>query len=214
MQIQKIIFYLLAVILGGCLPVASLYPLYEDDDILFEEKLLGTWVDDSNATWQFARQEDEPNSYRLILCDDEEKKGLFKTNLVRVSNKLFLDVHPLEFPCNIEDTNSTMWYYNAFFMVPMHAFLVVDSIEPELKMRLLYQDKVEKLLQRDPRAVSYVSVDDRIVLNAPPKELQAFLLKHVDDEEFFGETMKLQREKVPEPPQCGTKDPNEQPSRK
>ncbi|MGD9110147.1 MAG: hypothetical protein PVG93_04340 [Phycisphaerales bacterium] len=214
MQIRKIIFYLLAVILGGCVPVASLYPLYEADDILFDEKLLGTWVGDSNGTWQFARQQNEPNSYRLTLYDDQGKKGLFKANLVRVSNKFFLDAQPLEFPCNIEDANCTHWYYNAFFMVPMHSFLAVDSIEPELKMRLLYEDKVEKLLQREPKAISYVSVDDRIVLNAPPKELQAFLLKHVDDEEFFDETMTLRREKVPEPPQCGTKDPDEQPSQK
>jgi hypothetical protein len=216
MQIRKIMFYLLAVILGGCLPVASLYPLYDEDgkDVVFEQKLLGTWVDDSNATWQFTRQENDPNTYRLIFCDDEGKKGLFGASLVRVSNKLFLDAHPLEFPCNIDDANSTQWHYNVFFMAPMHAFLAVDSIEPELKMRLLSEDKVRKLLEREPKAISYVSVDDRIVLNAPPKKLQAFLLKHVDDEEFFGEPDTLRRKKVSEPPARSDIDPNEQPGQK
>ena len=56
------------------MPIASLYPLYEENDIQFDQKLLGTWVDDSNETiWHFARQENEPNAYQLTFYDDQGK---------------------------------------------------------------------------------------------------------------------------------------------
>jgi hypothetical protein len=215
MQMRKIMFYFLAAVLGGCVPVASLYPLYEEKDILFEEKLLGIWSDNSgDATWQFTRAEDDPNAYKLLFQDDEGKKGLFIAHLVRVSDKLFLDVSPMKFPCDIEDANNTQWFYNSFFLVPMHTFLTVDSIEPELKMRLLFEDKAEKFFERELNAISYVSVEDRIVLNAPPKELQAFLIKHLNDEEFFSDPVVLVRKDTSESSTCSNEDPNEQSTQK
>ena len=42
MKTKKFLFYLLAVFLGGC--VLSLHPLYTEKDLIFEEKLLGTWA--------------------------------------------------------------------------------------------------------------------------------------------------------------------------
>ena len=41
MKIKKILFYLLAGLLGGCLPIMSLQPFYTPDNLLFEENLLG-----------------------------------------------------------------------------------------------------------------------------------------------------------------------------
>lgn len=242
MQIRKIIFYILAVILGGCVPVASLYPLYDDDEqnIVFKEELLGTWVEDSNceafklkwvndsnhgsvsaeqdsvmngSVWRFSRDGDIPNAYQLIYQDDEAKRGLFSAVIVKVSDRLFLDVFPATWPCGDEE-DSYIWGYNVFSFVSVHIFISVDSIEPELKLRVLFIDKVMELLEREPEAISHVTTKDRMVLTAPPKELQAFLLKHVDDEEFFGEPVTLRQKKVAEPPAGSDKDPNEQPSQK
>lgn len=50
MKGKKLLFYSLAAILGGCVPVMSLHPLYTEKDVLFEEKLLGSWVDGPNNT--------------------------------------------------------------------------------------------------------------------------------------------------------------------
>jgi hypothetical protein len=54
MKVKKLLFYLLAVFMGGC--VLSLHPLYTENDLIFEEKLLGTWAEEgSKVTWQFKR---------------------------------------------------------------------------------------------------------------------------------------------------------------
>jgi len=50
MKTKKLLFYSLAALLGGCVPVMSLHPLYTEKDVLFEEKLLGRWVDGPNNT--------------------------------------------------------------------------------------------------------------------------------------------------------------------
>ena len=87
---RKLLFYLLAAILGGCVP--SLHPLYTDKDLAFEEKLSGSWSD-SEQIWKFEGDSEE-KSYELIILDKDLKKGEFTAHLVKIDNMLFLDLFP------------------------------------------------------------------------------------------------------------------------
>lgn len=188
MKVKKILFYLLAVLLGGCVPVMSLHSLYTKENVVFEEKLLGTWVDDPNSPetiWEFRRIDKTKKEYKLIISDDENKKGSFVAHLVKLEDSLFLDVFPDEFPCDTEDPNKTDWLYNVFFLIPAHTFIKIDSIEPQLKMRLTNDDKMAELLKKDPNAVKHTLIEDRLILTASTKELQAFVLKYAGDKRVF-----------------------------
>jgi hypothetical protein len=200
---RKLLFYLLAAILGGCVPVMSLHPLYTEEDVIFEEKLLGTWVDDPNgpeAIWEFRRPEEAEKEYKLIVTDEEGKKGSFAVHLVKLTDRLFLDVYPDESPCaDMEDPNKTEFAYNSFFLVPAHTFIKIDSIGPELKMQLTDDEEMETLLKEDPNAVKHEIVEGKPVLTASTKELQAFVLKYADDERLFSEEIVLSRKKPEEP---------------
>ncbi len=196
MKVKKILFYLLAALLGGCVPVMSLHSLYTKENVVFEEKLLGTWVDDSNSPesiWEFKRVDDPKNVYKLIFSDDEGKKGSFVAHLVKLQNKLFLDVYPDELPWEPDDPNEAKWLYNSFFLIPVHTFIKIDSIEPQLKMRLTDDDKMTELLKEDPNAVKHTSIEDRLILTASTEELQAFVLKYVDDSRVFTNEVVLNR---------------------
>ena len=75
---KKALFYLIAALLGGCLPVASLHPLYTDKDVIFEKELLGKWVDDPNNpefTWQFSRIDGVEKAYGLVCPTKKVKKA-------------------------------------------------------------------------------------------------------------------------------------------
>jgi len=112
MKTKKLLFYLLAALLGGCIPVLSLHPLYTEEDVTFEEKLLGTWVDDPEdpkTTWEFSRAEAKEKAYKLIYSDDEGKKGSFEVHLVKLENRLFLDVFPNQFPSGQQDWEKMNW---------------------------------------------------------------------------------------------------------
>ena len=196
MNTKKILFYMLVAILGGCIPIMSVHPLYTKSDIVFEEKILGTWVDDPNSpetSWEFSRMDEPDNAYKLIFTDEEGKKGFFEAYLVKLQDKLFLDVFPGETPWELEDPNTVDWAYNTFFLLPSHTFIKIDSIEPQLKLRTTANTPMEEFLQEHPDAIEHILVEDRIVLTASTKELQAFILKYADDEKLFPGDITLER---------------------
>lgn len=196
MNHKKLLCYLAAVLLGGCVPVMSLHPLFTEEDTLFDKKLLGTWVDDPNSpdtTWEFRDINEPKNAYKLIFTDEEGKKGSFVARLVRLQDKLFLDVYPSELPWDVNDPDKMDWPYNAFFLIPAHTFLKIDSVEPQLKMRLTLESEMKDLLKEEPNAVKHTFVGDRLVLTATTKELRAFILKYADDKRLFTGDLALTR---------------------
>lgn len=194
MNIRKLLFYMSPLFLGGCVPVLCLHPLHTKEDIVLEKKLLGTWIDDVNnpeTTWEFKRIDETENAYKLIFTDENGKKGSFIAHLLKLQNKLFLDVYPKELPWEPNDPNKMDWPYNSFFLIPAHTFMKIDSIEPQLKMRLALESNVEELLTEDPNALQHMTIGERLVLTASTKELQAFVLKHVDDDKLFTDAITL-----------------------
>jgi len=203
MKVKKILFYLLAVLLGGCLPVMSLHSLYTEENVVFEEKLLGIWVDDPNSPetiWEFKRIDEPKNAYKLIFSDNKDRKGSFVAHLVKLQNRLFLDVYPGELPWEPDEPNEVKWLYNSFFLIPAHTFIRIDSIEPQLRMRLINDDdEMAELLKEDPNAVEHTSIEDRLILTASAKELQAFVLKYAGDRRVFSNEVILNRRENKKP---------------
>jgi hypothetical protein len=199
MKTKKLLFYVLAVLLGGCVPVLSLHPLYFEEDAVFEKKLLGTWIDDPNnpeTTWEFRNTDEPNNAYKLIFTDEKGKKGSFVARLVKLQEMLFLDVYPSELPWDANDPNKMDWPYNSFFLIPAHTFLKIDSMEPQLKMRLTLESEMKDLLKEEPNAVKHTFVSDRLVLTATTKELRAFILKYADDKRLFTGDVALVRKQT------------------
>jgi hypothetical protein len=199
MNTKKLLFCVLVVLLGGCGPVLSLYPLYTDNDVVPENKLLGVWVDDPNSpktTWEFKNIDKPKNAYKLIFSDEEGKKGSFVARVVKLRNRLFLDVYPSDLPSDANDPNEMDWPYNSFFLIPAHTFLRIDSVEPRLKMWLMLESKLKELLTENPNIVKHTSVGDRLVLTASTKELQTFILKYAGDERVFTDEVNLVRKQT------------------
>ena len=198
MKIKKFLFYLLATLLGGCVPVMSLHSLYTEEDVVFKENLVGTWVDDPDSpktTWEFSRAGAKEKAYKLVYSDDEGKKGSFVVHLVKLENRLFLDVLPSQFPSEQQDWEKMKWAYNFFFFVSAHTFIKIDSIEPQLKMRRTINDEMKELFKEEPNAVKHELVGDEIILTASTKELQAFVLKYAYDIRVFPAKIVLTRKK-------------------
>lgn len=211
MRTKKLTLGCLAALLAGCAPIISLHPLFTKDTIAFEEKLVGTWVKDPNdpkVTWEFSRLDEtaaqgllEPwrdeitKFYRLNITDEEGRKGSFATCLVKLGDRLFLDVFPDRFPSDEQDVEKMKLAYNGFFFVPVHTFIRVDSIGEQLVIRITDDDRFKELVQAEPTAVKYESVDDRPILTASTKELQAFATKFAGDERLFPNDLTLQRKR-------------------
>jgi hypothetical protein len=200
MTIKKLSFYCLTILLGGCIPVMSLHSLFteEQEQVVVEDKLMGVWVDDPNdpeTIWEFSRAEVPENAYKLTFTNRDGNKGSFIVHLVNLDDRLFLDAYPSELPWEPEDPNKVQLLFNTLFMVPVHTFAVLESIEPRLKMRTCNDDDIEKLLKANPKAVRHTVIEDRVLLTASTKELQSFALKYADDRNVFAGDIVLQRPK-------------------
>jgi hypothetical protein len=212
MKTKKILFYGLAVLLAGCGPIFSLHPLFTKENIVFDEKLLGTWMKDANKpsdTWEFARldeagagtlaeeyKDDLKRFYRLNMTsveNDTVHKASVVACLVKLEDRLFLDVFPDKFPSGEQDIEKLPLLYNAFFFVPVHTFIKVDLAGNQLKLWLTDDEKFAKLLEAEPTAVRHETVNDRPILTASTKELQAFVLQHAGDERLFANEITLDR---------------------
>jgi len=166
----------------------SLHPLYDDEDLIFEEKLLGTWVDaddpnDPNSNWQFKRSNGSKKEYELAITDEDERKGIFTAKLVQLGGLRVLDIYPIGFPSGKDTIDDTNLPYNAFFFMPVHTFVKVDFISPimdvgkhidkpdpnalkklsedhdyAMVLRLTDDDNFEKLLKSDPNAIAYQKI--------------------------------------------------------
>jgi hypothetical protein len=205
MKTKKVLFYGLAALLGGCVPVVSLQPLVSPDTLVFEPSLVGVWLDEPKTTWEFARATPSDantlpdgvgvdKAYRLDFRDEEGRKGAFLACLVKLGDKLFLDVFPRTFPSGQPEADKTELPYNTLFFVRAHTFIKVDAISNQLKLRLTDDEAFEKLVEAEPNAVAFVPGDTTPVLTGSTKALQAFVLKHVDDDELFASEIAMTRQ--------------------
>lgn len=202
MKMKKALSYCIAILMAGCVPVVSLNPLISKDTVVFDQQLLGVWAGEPEATWEFARatSSDEgllpdgvtaDKAYRLNVRDEEGRRGAFLACLVKLGDKLFLDVFPRTFPSGEEDARKTDLPYNTLFFVRAHTFLRVNQISNRLTMRLTDDVAFKKLVEAEPHAIGFVASDTTPVLTASTEALQAFVLKHADDEQLFASEIVL-----------------------
>ncbi|MFC1762090.1 hypothetical protein ACFL6U_08415 [Planctomycetota bacterium] len=198
------------VLIGGCIPVMSLHPLYHESDLVFEEALVGAWNDDPNdpnEAWSFSRlrdtndlllrddlKEKADKLYLLSLKNDGERKGLFLAGLIKLDDRYYLDLFPAKYPSGVTDIDTLPLPFNALFMTPLHTFMRVQFEENQLKLSLTDDDSMEKLFKAHPDAVDYLEVhDDQLLLTASTCALQTFVKRYAEDERLFEEATSLQR---------------------
>jgi hypothetical protein len=169
----------------GCVP--SWNPLFTDKDLIFEPKLVGTWKGDDDETWKF--EKDDEKSYKLSYSD-KQGKATFVAFLLKIKDRQFLNIY-------LVDDSEQELKLNALAtmtLVPVHLFLRVDEIGESLKMAACNPEWLDKQLEANPKAVAHLRQPNRILFTAETKELQAFVLKHVEGEALFGRPFTLKRD--------------------
>ncbi|MFC1551691.1 hypothetical protein ACFL6P_03900 [Candidatus Latescibacterota bacterium] len=178
---KTILFYpilllITAMLFSGCL-VTSIHPLGTEEDIVFDEKLEGMWSDvDYKESWIFLNG--EKNTYKLSIATDDGR-GEFIAKLVKLRDKLFLDIYPERL-----DTGNIV---SDVLMLPTHTFLSYSLDGDELSLGFTDPEWFSKRIDRNEDiGIEYeITEDDVLTLTASTEELQSFYLKHADDDEFF-----------------------------
>lgn len=162
-------------ILSGCW-ILSFHPLYFEDDLIFDDTLLGdweTWEEDQDDVerWTFLRDKDQ--SYRLIVTDEHGVEGEFDGHLLRLDDILYLDLFPRE-----PETGNEFHYGH---LVPCHSFLRIALESDELRLRIMDSDWLDDRLKDGRIKIEHTRCKDGFILTATTKTLQKFIRKYADE---------------------------------
>jgi len=198
------IMLLLAVILPGC--VFSLYPLYTENDLVYDSKLEGVWNDPKTQEgWKFENllqheKEGNKNNSDVVkagmLKDDmiNKKTYLFtytengearrmQAHLTKLGEYLFLDLFPEELQLK-----------NSFFesqFVPVHTYAKVKLSGNRIELYFLDKDFLNKLLDQNTIRIKHEKLDSYKVITASTDELQKFVKKYASNPDLFEDPVVL-----------------------
>ena len=172
-------------LLSGCI-VRSLHPLYTDENVIFDARLIGQWAEeDSKEIWEFSQQGEQ--RYKCVVYEEDGEQSILAVHLLNIKGKVFLDFFPTEL-----DRQEGVFYQ--LHILPVHSFAYVKQIEPTLQISFPDSDWLQELLEKNPDAIRHeVLGKDDIILSASTEALQTFWLAHLDTEGAFAELSDLQR---------------------
>jgi hypothetical protein len=170
-------------ICAGCVP--SLNPLYTEADLIFDAALLGVWTDlEATESWAFTSSDDK--EYKLVYTDESGKKGEFKARLLKIEGRSFLDLTPVK-PALAEND-----FYKANFL-PTHTFILITQPAPNAQIAYLEPEWLKSFLAKNPAAIRHERLAGEILLTASTKDLQKFLLAHLNTPGAFSKPIGIKR---------------------
>jgi len=179
---KKLMVLSCALALTACTP--SLHPYYTDENLVFTDELLGTWLSDTGEKCKFSKAGD--NYYELLFVDDAAIR--FEVRLLELGGATYLDLSPK--PIN-EEVDS---YPN---LIPAHILARVEIGQEAISLAIMEGNWLERndlSLAHERLGGTYGT----IVLTAPTRELQSYLLKHAGDKDLFSPAKSFHRLKLNE----------------
>ena len=208
--------------LSGCFSLDSAVFLnrgYTDDELVEEAALEGRWaradqVDERAIT-------DPPPEPALVIERGDASEGCYKVSFFerfvddlmiarpassaklcpfRVSGQTFLDI--TRWPEGIDFESMT---------VTWHWFAAADVSSDELRLRILHPFLVGEYLREHPLDLQHTKLDyggdAQIVVTAPPRDIQLFLLLHLGLNDLMDEEYVLRKLPPPEAEEAAAGEP-------
>jgi hypothetical protein len=189
-----------AILLNGCVPIASFFPLYKEDDKAFETGLLGIWKqaepnpnnpDEKNTRWNFVKSEHE-NFYDFKWGVVGAKGGfLAKVRLVRIGPNLFADFEG-DTDNKVMDSKDAMM---PFPVISVHMMGRVWLGKDSLEIHFLKDDWVKDRIKVGSLSLSHLGENGALILTASTDDLRKFMQEYAEDKDALSDNYKFVREK-------------------
>lgn len=176
---KKLVLILALLILAvlGCVP--SLHPLYNKNNTIYDQNLLGQWKsDDPNWQWHFEKYIPSAKKYELTILD-KDKQGDFDVRLVKIADSNYLDFSPGDEPQMPECD-----FYKMHF-IGVHTFAKICPDPNGYKISFMGGDKFQDKIEAEPNIVKCEFVNDNIILTAANDELVKFIEKYSSEKWLF-----------------------------
>lgn len=187
--IQNICLILLsAVLLSGCI-LRSLNPFYTEGDVVFDDILIGTWIDQDSSIWEvkqhkiskgwFTKEDSLVNSYRICFTEDKER-SIFEAHLFNLNGEKYIDFTPL-----MDELFKGEFY--SLHLMPAHSLAKLEiSDDNHIQMRWFNEAWLVEMYKEHHLKLPYKIIqtyenEQSYLLTAETEELQKFLLKYGQD---------------------------------
>jgi hypothetical protein len=188
---KKIALLMLSVtllLMHGCI-VKSLHPFYTEKDVIFNEELIGEWLDGDSTVWKIERSIHITNrgidtlfldSYVLTFGEPE---SIFRGTLFMLDNIYYLDFLPLT-----GDLFDNAFY--SFHLLSTHSLAKLEFQSGNIvKISWFSETWLEELFDKNKIRISHERVttedQDVIILTASTRELQKFIRKYGDNPDIY-----------------------------
>ena len=186
------------ILINGCIP--SIYPLYSDDTIAFEESLVGEWWEkDGGITdtfgqttyplWRFEKGKNG-NYYNLIHTPTDEAPSIYEVHLVQLGNQYYFDFYPDGDQTSLDGLDDFLQIH----LFPVHTFAKVEIEEDQVVFHMFDTDWLQNLIEQRKIRIRHEETNDMILLSAGTKELQQFVEKYGDDPSAYIDPIVLLRD--------------------
>jgi hypothetical protein len=168
---------LATVVAGSRCNLDSVYPAYQQAEVVMDPRIEGSWLIDENR-WEISAQD---SSYLMAVFDDEDADSeggeartvdttWFGVHLARHAGLLLADLLPL----NLSDDDGEY--------LALHQYAIIVGADSVLRYRALNDDWLKRYLAAHPKELSHLMVDGDLLLTASTSQLDAFLVRHWKDE--------------------------------
>jgi hypothetical protein len=155
--------------------IFSLQPLYTEQDLIMDRRLVGTWVEDDEEKdldrITFERQGDD---FYTLTHTSKGRAVKYEAHLVQLHGAFFLDLAPpgARFGSDLQRQ----------LLLPAHAFvrLWIDD-ETTIRMAVLDDAWMRNAIAQKKAGIPFEQRGDRILLTAPTQLLQRFAVRYADD---------------------------------
>ena len=189
-----IVIGILGILAGSCIP--SLFPLYTQDDIVFDDAIEGAWDGGNIGVWTIEKLEYNPSKslwdpswtevdkesdpqnihYRLTVEQATEKdtaEAKFLIHLLTLGDHMYVNLYPESYDLH---HGFLSWH-----MIEANTFMRIEIFDDRFEIRAFNPGFLEQLINEKKIRNSYIS-HGGILITAPTEDLQKFVLKFSDEE--------------------------------
>jgi hypothetical protein len=188
----------LVLFLVGCGPAGSLFPLFVKGDTAFDERLLGEWRIQGDASFKHGGESGrvvflksaDGGAYEVTFFDFDEK-GLnlaLTARLVRLGTYSFIDF-------GTPDTDKRKFKEIPFPIIESHLFGRIYLEKDGARFDLLNDEWVKEGAKAGTLPLPSIQTANDLVVSASTEELRKFALEHAEDTKAFSEHYSLSRTK-------------------
>ena len=199
-KIFSIFFVFIAgMVINGCL-VRSLHPFYQLSDRIYDEAMIGNWIDEDSCIWIIrphvtpeGLMSNKPvrmdSTYQIIYFDESDAGCYMQGTLFVLNGQRYVDFvpDPQEQHCTADMT--------FFHHVPVHTLARMHSSEGGLMFFWFGEEWLNELLENKRIRIDHEKVQlsaeyEGYLLTADTEELQKFIIKYMNDEDMNAEIEK------------------------